>query len=705
MASELINSEKLNQLKRELFLDEGFYNGLIKKYRQNQKLLEDFLKQNPSLSNIDPRFFQEVQDMLLMLKWYSFNYLTDQEIIEMFRNHVSVVLNDDTFPIEEALKIAFLGMSILNDRDVLKKQIKEALLQNKEKITSQLIKLKDSSVEGTIGNWLQLYNSVVGVELVDSLKLAEFFVKNKNFTALMDLEAGKIKKLLALYEKLKLSSLTPEGLEEEELEEAGEGRVILMTGTGAKEVYDIEGDKKEGLVKEELLTPETKAAIAVASPSTIKENLVVTPIVNQAKEFVKDLENMNLPNSSEFTNNVISTKTEPDFEKIIQNIVGQAGLSFTDENLKTRFIGLITSYLKGVRKELDLRDALMRGEKVGGMGYDQQKITAIMNILAGSRIEEKESMQKETTKPALAEGLTSPIEIINPVTPDLSREPGKLLEEGEDALLTGSTQKTSDNIEVQQEKFSSGSLAPVVDDSKIPENVSSSFENIVTSEEEPIKQPPAEDFLAKFDLSSAFGSDKTEEADQGIKSQEASDMNIDASIEDLNSQLAANNVLPTEEAKPTELVEPASISEPEQKIVEPSDGAIKNIYRAPEPEEAPQPPIEEVRVTPRAYGPVDELRSLTLEDWRRWGGVGEAVKLILDKINLLAEESLTKKSEGIAAWKGSEINKMYLDIGTEAINNGLSVEQAIEKRKSANLPTLTIDEFNAISEINQKLRF
>ena len=115
--------------------------------------------------------------------------------------------------------------------------------------------------------------------------------------------------------------------------------------------------------------------------------------------------------------------------------------------------------------------------------------------------------------------------------------------------------------------------------------------------------------------------------------------------------------------------------------------------------------VESITNQPKIYGPSDELRSISLIDWRRWGASQEAVAKILEKINLLAEDSLVKKAEGIKAWKESEINKLYLNIGEESINNGKSIEEMINERQEEGRKTLTQEEFNAVVELNQNLRF
>ena len=115
--------------------------------------------------------------------------------------------------------------------------------------------------------------------------------------------------------------------------------------------------------------------------------------------------------------------------------------------------------------------------------------------------------------------------------------------------------------------------------------------------------------------------------------------------------------------------------------------------------------VESVSGHPRIYGPSDELRSISLIDWRRWGASQEAISKIKEKINLLAEDSLVKKAEGIKAWKESEVNKLYLELGEESINKGKSVEETIKERQKEGRKTLSEEEFNAVVELNQNLRF
>ncbi|MBI3963771.1 MAG: hypothetical protein HY341_02110 [Candidatus Kerfeldbacteria bacterium] len=119
-----------------------------------------------------------------------------------------------------------------------------------------------------------------------------------------------------------------------------------------------------------------------------------------------------------------------------------------------------------------------------------------------------------------------------------------------------------------------------------------------------------------------------------------------------------------------------------------------------------KPRMADIRAPYRVLGPVDELRTMTLDEFRRLGTtVADATKKLLEKINLLEEESFTKRAEGIAAWKRSPVNQLYLDIGRASMETAKPVEDVIRERQQAGIPTLTIDEFTGVVDLNLLLRF
>ena len=118
-----------------------------------------------------------------------------------------------------------------------------------------------------------------------------------------------------------------------------------------------------------------------------------------------------------------------------------------------------------------------------------------------------------------------------------------------------------------------------------------------------------------------------------------------------------------------------------------------------------KPVATEVRPSPKLTGPVEELRSLTVKDFRRLSREpSEATLKILDKLDLLEEQGFEVKTAGIKAWQDSEVNRLYLELLRQSLE-GRPISEVIAERESKNLPALAKPEFDAIMELNRKLRF
>ncbi len=120
-----------------------------------------------------------------------------------------------------------------------------------------------------------------------------------------------------------------------------------------------------------------------------------------------------------------------------------------------------------------------------------------------------------------------------------------------------------------------------------------------------------------------------------------------------------------------------------------------------------RPLVDDVRLQPSmVMGPIDELRAMDALEFRRLSpDPAQAARRMKDKIELLAEESITKQAEGIDAFKQSPINMLYLELGNESIASGKPVSTVIAERQATGTPTLSEAEFDAISDLNKQLRF
>lgn len=116
--------------------------------------------------------------------------------------------------------------------------------------------------------------------------------------------------------------------------------------------------------------------------------------------------------------------------------------------------------------------------------------------------------------------------------------------------------------------------------------------------------------------------------------------------------------------------------------------------------------MDDVRFTPKTLTPIDELANLNLKRFRYLGnGPSERAKKIKEKIDLLAEYGYSKRLQGISAWRQSPLNLLYLQVGQTSIEQGIPAKQQLDNLSHQDPEGLTFDEFVAIMNLNQQIRF
>ncbi len=115
---------------------------------------------------------------------------------------------------------------------------------------------------------------------------------------------------------------------------------------------------------------------------------------------------------------------------------------------------------------------------------------------------------------------------------------------------------------------------------------------------------------------------------------------------------------------------------------------------------------EPIKFKPKLLDPVEEIRTMTIKDFRLLDpDPVKAADKIMKKIELLEEESIVQKVNGIKAWKESEPYKLYLKIGLQAMEEKCLMSEIIAKYQAANQETLSEAELEAIMELSQKIRY
>jgi len=117
-------------------------------------------------------------------------------------------------------------------------------------------------------------------------------------------------------------------------------------------------------------------------------------------------------------------------------------------------------------------------------------------------------------------------------------------------------------------------------------------------------------------------------------------------------------------------------------------------------------PMGDVHKDYKLVGPLEELNSLSLLTFRRLGAsTVERTAKIFSKIDYLGKESLVKKAGGVKAWRQSPLYKMYLAIGQASLEHSLAISEIIKQYQAQGEEIMTLEEFEAIGDLNRRLRF
>ena len=244
--------DEINILKQETIKTISRASDLIIKFDNQKDALEisDLLNRTITKNHKDfvdkPDLLNYYNQIITKLKFIALPLLGDNEIVELFKKNITTIFAIDGYDIEEKIKRKMINIVVYEDRDRLKMELKKALLENTETISPQA-QIK------TIGLWIKDYNYKLGVDIVENIKLVEYFVKLKETQGVNIEIESRIKRILAVYEKLKYSSLSPEGFEEDVPIEIDDKLFIFKSGKMEEIESKKNQDVKNPLHKDDLI--------------------------------------------------------------------------------------------------------------------------------------------------------------------------------------------------------------------------------------------------------------------------------------------------------------------------------------------------------------------------------------------------------------------------------------------------------------------
>jgi hypothetical protein len=193
--------------KLSVLIEDILNHDLIKEARELIAGLQGAMSRFPTLSKEAPDSFLVYNDALVKAKFVCLFDLPEKEILALLKEYIYAPLNYLTvYDLNRKLNYKLRDILDLEERDVFKEKIKNELLSCGYRLTGAKIQVGTSVLEPTVGNWVKDYYFKVGLEPVSSFKQSEYLLSGDNVKKIKPEQREKLKYLIDIIEKLKLSS-------------------------------------------------------------------------------------------------------------------------------------------------------------------------------------------------------------------------------------------------------------------------------------------------------------------------------------------------------------------------------------------------------------------------------------------------------------------------------------------------------------------
>ena len=359
-------------------------------------------------------------------------------------------------------------------------------------------------------------------------------------------------------------------------------------------------------------------------------------------------------------------------EQAVQSIYSSLKDRPVDEYLVKRLQHVISSRLRDVRNEMELRMLLQRDSKVGGLGLPK----ALAETMAKS-IEEGYALFHERIMEEEKHRLDEQLE-----------EQKKKIEERRTREAEEHAQWYRDKILARKEQEEGKQ--------RITEEIKRVYAvgptNPINAHPMDVKEKTRE--TARFgELVSAPATTAPVETPN-----KASPTNGPSPVGSSTAAAAASTV---QSAVPRPISTPATAPAPIQEV------KVSKVTADMATTAQPRPRLDDVRfASPRLMGPVQELRGLSLSEFRRLAKDPQiAAQKIRQKIETLGQESFERRVEGIKAMQESSLQQAYIKLVADAFRSGRPVVQLAEELRAKGEDVPSPDEVAAIISLNSTLHF
>lgn len=179
-----------------------------------------------NLEKDDLGIYNEYKKMAIKLRWIAFSLLEESEILELIKKRFADIFSlseYNDYDLWRHLKMKLLQELSLDKRNQFKLKIRQALRAS----IQPLVKTPNNNMR-TVGDWVNDYIKNMGEAMVPKIERLNFLQKNHTFNTLNERDQKKIKYLIDFYERLKISSKSLMGTEEEILVPEEESRMTVI---------------------------------------------------------------------------------------------------------------------------------------------------------------------------------------------------------------------------------------------------------------------------------------------------------------------------------------------------------------------------------------------------------------------------------------------------------------------------------------------
>lgn len=702
----------------EQLMDETIATNQVFEVVEMVKQGEDVMKKShASMETEQPELYQRLETMFAKGQWFVFDHLRAQQAEALLQHHFEYFFNYSFEELQDKFRGLLMLEPIWEERDKWKERFRTAMLSATAPIGQRPIQVAGAEVPPEVGQWLKDFRDFLKRRKPDALLMVEYMNSSPNVRLLSAEERAQLDSVLKIYFYLHQSSLTAEGNE-----------LNMFVPDPASGMYKIYDQGK--LIDTSVAIPEEELKQLRAENGLDDQGrpLSLAQQVRKSPELVEGVD-----------------VNDPSLESEINALVGQSSGRYQqppafEEQTVTEPVVEATPEPAPVEPEPipEPEPVAVEPEPTPVPVPQPEPLsepTPEPEPYRPSPLAERvlESFKQQAEEHTLKQGEVMHLEPISqtPVVPPAAPEPMPVPPVAATTEPAPSTQDQHIFSTVAQKVLRTYQLLfPTVEIEKRFLNIMSTYLQGRRSRAEArllLTKTPAE---GGTHLADSLVNDVLDTADYLLRqtyqdAQPAARLAtpsagtahmIKPSFTSLQQRIEAAKKAAAQMEQPDAL--------PQQPQVEDVLAPVSSQYdpNAPLTTTAAKPHVtlpsqrrpqqmnnmarQSQNEQPVIMGPVEELAHFSITEFRRLDAdPTQAAEKIIKKIQLLEQESLLKRAQGVEAWKTSPLNQLYVRVGTRSFERTMAIEQAIQEMKHAGEEVMTPEEFHAIASLNRRIRY